>query len=381
MSRRAAPPTVALGQIAYASPNTDEVAVHGLLGVYRPDAGPVEAGAARGGFFDLDMSGIQGQTRRLLQTDLNAWHWEGLELPAGVRFAPFQYTVRTTEPITAVARFGPEGLDGKLTPGPFRGLADAVLSPPGGRNLAVRLGPDATFRAGGQDALPDGQFLADAVLTRQQQRRQALYHEFLKRPAERGHPGRGVLLAWAEPVETHFTLDPKARRAGDALLVVPLRLERPAAGTRVTVPGPFVACRRIMDGLPVPPTLRAAEAADMHLRFQLPDEVLPLQVERARLAVKINALSRRVTVGARADGRFVEVHQADSPISPVRVDVSDGRLLRLDEGGGLHLNLAVGAARSGARDGSVTGRRPENWTIEYIELEVTGRTADVRKTR
>src|SRR5207244_13298474 len=43
-----------------------------------------------------------------------------LALPAGVRLAPFRYTAATGQPLTAVARFGPDGVEGKLTPGPFR---------------------------------------------------------------------------------------------------------------------------------------------------------------------------------------------------------------------------------------------------------------------
>ncbi|HZY88764.1 MAG TPA: hypothetical protein VFE78_28325, partial [Gemmataceae bacterium] len=160
MSRRGAAPTVAFGQIVHADAGTPEASVQGLLALYHPDSGPVEAGASQGGLFELDMDGAEGQTRRLVLTDPGAWHWENLALPAGVRYAPFRATVPTGRPVMAVARFGPDGLEGKLEAGPFANAADALLSTPGARGLAVRLGADGAFRAGSADALPAGQPLA-----------------------------------------------------------------------------------------------------------------------------------------------------------------------------------------------------------------------------
>ena len=51
----------------------------------------------------------------------------------------------------------------------------------------------------------------------------------------------------------------------------------------------------------------------------------------------------------------------------IRADVTEGPLLRPDEGGGLHLRLSV--------SDPLGGRQEEKWTIEYLELEVAGRTA------
>ncbi|MBI1915571.1 MAG: hypothetical protein HYS12_12685 [Planctomycetes bacterium] len=235
LSRRAVPPTVATAQVVNAVSGTSEAEVHGLVAVYRPDAGPADAAAEQGGFFNLDMAGVEGKIRRRVQTDMDAWHWEDLGLPAGVRLAPYRRTVRTGEPMTAVARLGPDGLEGKLTAGPYtRDLADAVISTPGSRSLAVRLRPDGSFRAGPADVLPVGQFLSGAVLSDRQQGRQKLYRKFLL-PLKEGRPNdrtvllssknerpddRTVLLAWASPVETHFQraalpLDHRPVAAGD----------------------------------------------------------------------------------------------------------------------------------------------------------------------
>jgi hypothetical protein len=368
-SRRAAVPTLAVTQVADAVAGTDEAPVHGQLAVYRPDSGPADLGVEQGGLMELDMSGLEGQTRRLLLTDLDAWHWDGLNLPAGVRTGSFRSTAATREPLAAVARFGPDGLDGRLTAGPFADPTDALLlTSATGRNLAVRLERGGAFRTGAGDVLPRDQFLTGTVLTDRQQRRQRLYREFLRRSPGRPEAGP-VLLAWAEPVPLHVTLGtPTARTVGSALLAVPLRLERPEPGVRITIPGPLVPHERLINGKPTRATPESNAPVDQHLRFRLPPAVLPFRVERARLSAKVNAPSRRVTIAAWTDRGTVELGHYDGPLDPVRLDITDERFLRPDAGGGLHLNVAV-SDRPAAEAGNPAG---EKWSIEYLELEVTG---------
>jgi hypothetical protein len=369
-SRRAVPPTVATAQVVDAVSGTPEVELHGLVAVYHPDEGPAEASAEQGGFFELDMAGVEGKVRRRVQTDMDAWHWEGLNLPAGVRLAPFRRSVPTREPMAAVARLGPDGIEGQWTAAPFKDLADAVLSTPNSRALAVRRRPDGGFRAGPGDVLPVGQYLAGAVLSDEQQRRQKLYREFLK-PVKNERPdNRPVLMAWARPIETHFRLASEARETGTALLIVPLRLEPSVPGTQVTIPGPLIPFQRVQPGGPtLKPVLGSRQKVDMELRFQLPAAVLPLEVERARLSLSITAPSRHVTLAGHADGQTIPLHQEDSPLGPLRVEITEKRYLQLDAEGGLHLDLNV----SELLQDRARGKQDEEWSIEYLDLEIRGR--------
>src|SRR5262249_14446358 len=180
------------------------------------------------------------ETRRFLLTDMDSWHWENLALPAGVRLAPFQQTVPTGEPLAAVARIGPDGLEGRIAAGSFQNLTDVLLSTPHGRRMALRLQPDGAFSAGTGDILPAGAFLAGGVLSDRQQRRRDIYKQFLKRTAV-GPESPNVVLAWADPIDMRFTLLSDVRAVGDALLVIPLRLQRSTPGERVTIPGPLVS--------------------------------------------------------------------------------------------------------------------------------------------
>ncbi len=371
-SRRGAAPTVAVAQVVSAVNGKEEAAVHGVLAMYRPDSGLATAGVSRGGYFQLDASGLEGQTRRHIQTDQDAWHWENLELPAGVRLAPFRSTVSTGKPLSAIAAFDADGLKGKLRAGPFEEISDAILSTPSGRTLAVHIAPDGSFRTGADDVLPLGEFLANNVLTDQQQKRRGLYRLIDSQRRAGDHPDAGnVLFAWAKPVDMGFTLAPDARTVGNALLELPLQLERSAPGQHVTIPAPLIPYRRILDQASVQPPRQTDIAVDMELRFQLPPVVLPFKIERARLTARINAPGREVKVSAKSESGAVELYRKESPLDLIRIDVADEGLLHLDAEGGLHWNLKIGRSPPQQADQG----NGEKWVMEYLELEVAGQTA------
>lgn len=366
-SRRATPPTIAVAQLVDAVAGQDEAAAHGLLAVYQPSSGPATFGANQDGYFDLDMQGIEGQTRRMIGTDVLRWHWENINLPAGIRLAPFRAALTTPAPIRAVARFGPDGVEGRLAAAPFQDLSDALISTANGRTMALRLRPDGTFRCGSDDVLPIKQFLAGAVLTDAQQRRQEVYRALLTRKGLSSLEESTVVMAWAQSAPMEFTLASDARIAGNALLKMPLQWERPPSGGRVMIPGPLVTYYRTINGVPARPTFEAGQQVDMKLRFQLPAEVLPLRVDRARVVGKIEAPNRKVRITASGDGKPEVIYEAASPLDVIRQDITAERHLRLDAGGGLHLDLAISEPiRNDGKSAS------ERWKIEFLELEVSG---------
>jgi hypothetical protein len=367
-SRRAVPPTVGLAAIVDPVPGSDEAVVSGLYAVYHPASGPVPLGTRQGAILELDAEGLEGQTRVRVQTDTDAWHWDGLALPAGTRTGAFRATLKTGR-VAAVARFGPEGIEGKLNPGRFGGLTDAVVSTQAGELLAVRLGPEGGFGCGSADALPAGQYLPGTVLSDRQQRRQAVYRQLHTGPALRHLEGRNALFVWADVPDLPGVpvAHEGARVVGSVLLAVPLEFERTPVNTRVTVPRGLVPYKRVADGKQLPATLSAPYPVAMRLRFQLPDSVLPLHIERATLFAQVRAPFRRFSVAGVRDGKPVPLFAADGPVDPVRIDVTDPTLLRLDEQGGLYLEVAVGQAPAGASSDVA-------WKIESLSLEVVGQT-------
>src|SRR5262249_37443934 len=126
--------------------------------------------------------------------------------------------------------------------------------------------------------------------------------------------------------------------------------------------------RRIIPLGVTQPTMEALYAVEEHLRFELSYCVLPLRVERARLHAKVEAPTRRFIVKAKTNDRSVELLNVANPIDPVTVDIRQPELLRLDERGGFHLDIAVTEPEI-----EVEGPVPK-WTIQSLELEITGRT-------
>jgi hypothetical protein len=369
LSRSAVPPTVAVAQIVDAVSGLDEVQATGFLAVYQPSSSSSSVGADQGGEFELDVAGLEGRVHRRVQTDLDRWHIENLELPAGIRVAPFQHTLQTPEPVEATVRFGPEGVEGRLAAGPLRQLEDVLLCTPGQHIMAVHLGADGAFRAGSEDELPAGQFIVGGLLSDRQRAHRRLYEKLLAAPQPRHIANRSLLLTWAEPVDMHFTLAPQARMTGSALLAIPLRFERTPRDTHVTVPAAFVDCRRISsDGRFLRPATESRLGTSMRLRFQIPASVRPLVVERARLTVKLYAPAREVVIGASAGDEVAPLRRLTSPSGIEQVEIDDARLLRPDEQGVLSMNIVVGEVRGGNAEQIL-------WRLESASLEVRGRTS------
>jgi hypothetical protein len=368
LSRGSVPPTLAVIQVVDAAAGVNEVQTTGCLAVYQPSRGTSSVGAEQGGTFELDLAGLEGRVIRRVQTDLDRWHLENLDLPAGVRVAPFRHTEPTQAPMAATARFGPDGVRGWVWPGPFRQWEDLLLTTPGQHTLAVHQDESGSFGVGSEDELPAGQVIASGLLTDRQRAHQRLYEQLLAEPQPRYVAHRSLLLAWAQPVDMHFALLPDARTTGAALLVIPLRFERTPPGERVTIPAAFVDCRRIAsDGRPLPPAMESPLAANLRLRFQIPSSAFPLIVENARLNLKLNAPGREIIVSAFAGRDMVPVHRLSSPFIAEQIEISEPALLRPDEHGALYLNLAVGEMRG-------AGVQQELWRIETVGLEVRGRT-------
>lgn len=377
-SRRTVPPTVGVVALVDPIPSTGEAAVNGLYAAFHPSSGPVALGTHQGAILDLDMEGLGGQLRRRVQTDTDVWAWDGLELPAGVRTGPFQATMKTGR-IAAVARFGPEGVEGRLENGGFTGPSDAIILPrtrealgretPIREPLPARFGPEGTFTAVGSDVLPPGNYIAGAVLDDRQQRRQGLYRQLLSGLLPQHMEGRDMLFTWASMAELPFPPPEGARVLGNALLAVPVEFERPAPGSRVTVPRGFLVMRRMLDDVRsmAMPT-NGIDPIEMRLRFQLPPTVLPMQVERVTIHARIQSPSRKFTMTGRADGKPVPLFEGTGTLDAVRIEVTDPRVLQPDDRGGVTVYVAFGA--------STDQVNTLKWNIESLSLEVVGTTGE-----
>ncbi|VTR98767.1 Marine sediment metagenome DNA, contig: S01H1_L07244 (Fragment) OS=marine sediment metagenome GN=S01H1_17136 PE=4 SV=1 [Gemmata massiliana] len=374
-SRRAVPPTAASVALVEVTPESGESSWRGMFAVYSPESGGLQVGTDRGGSVELDSTGLDGQTRQRVQTDFDAWHWENLAFPAGVRAGPFRSTNRTGA--GATGRFGPNGLDGKLALGTLKNPADAVLFTRAGAALTVRLEPDGSFRTTSNDVLPADQYLSGSVLTDRQQRRQDVYRKLLVR--QNSAPTHDRLYVWADADDVPFTVDGAKRTIGSALLSLPIEFAPRRGGELVTIPHGFVTHAAMIDGRPRRPMLEHSESAQVQLRFQLPPSALPFAPERVVLIARVHAPARKFSVATPGDGKPVPLSDVTDANGPVRIEITDPRALRLDPAGGLLLDLAV-SERLGP-DGRpnpirTTDIEQARWHIEGLGLEVAGRAGN-----
>ena len=190
-SRQAVPPTIGIVEIVDAVPGSKEAAANGVFAIYRAEGGPVPLATDAAAELHLDTQGLDGQSRLRVVTGLDSWHWEDLNLPAGVRAGTFRSTIRDVR-VEARARFGPNGVDGKLTADSFRNLADGVIMTPLREALPIQVDGEH-FIGRGLDFTPPDQFLSSAVLSDAQQRRQIVYRRLLGDSIPKHWEGRDLI--------------------------------------------------------------------------------------------------------------------------------------------------------------------------------------------
>lgn len=406
-SRSSVPPTIGVAEIVDVVPGNNEAATYGVFAVYHPTSGPVMLGTNMGATLNLDSAGLEGKTRQRVVNDLNNWHWEGLSLPAGLRTGTLQSIVQAPK-LAAVAHFESNGVHGMLNADSFRNAADGLIITPTHEPLPVRFISGNTFIADDSGLLPHGQYLAGVVLSDRQQLQQSVYRQLLDNRWPRHWEGRNVLLAWAEPDELPFSAGEGVRKIGASLLAVPLEFERIPAGTQVAIPRPFVTYARLLGARLREPQMDGSNSVEMHLRFQLPATLLPFSVERVLFHAKARTPGRHLIVTGIADADEIPLYDAENPLDPIRLELSDPRLLRLDPDGGLHIKLKIGEptgkptekggafeppsdgkgkSRSGKKfdapaapnlnkEGQpiLTSQNDLAWRIESLGVEVSGRT-------
>jgi hypothetical protein len=382
-NKQSVPDTVALGQFVQVAPGTSDVIVTGEAAIYHQQPSEESVSTTSGGVLWPDMEALGGTTRRMVWTDMNRWHWENLELPAGVRRAPFQTALEVDRPLMARARFGPDGLEGQLATGPFAEASDALIATPAGARLALHLSEDGQFTAAPDDVLAPGAFISSGLLSQEQRRRQEIYARLFTPEGPHARPDRPMLFVWADALDSGFQFPETERRAGSSLLSIPLTIDRAPPGTRVRIPAPFIQYR----AGPGPGETAFTSAYSNHsgrweqqaghtrnwLSFQMPETLLPLDLERVRLSLQITGPAGRIQIMGVADGQPVPLETVENPVGTMHFEIDRTDVLAPDREGRLLIGVFVGIPRdtAGARPGDPVAIR-DPWRIEFLRLEAEG---------
>ncbi len=375
-ARHTVAPTVGQAQLIEVGEKDNAITASGLLAVYSPAPSDGPLGTRRGGVFELDESGLQGTTRRMVWTDLGQWHWENLHLPAGVRTASFHRTAVLDQTVRATGTFSDTGFVGQVT-GPFSALTDAVIAVPGQPCMAVR-SDGAAVRAGPGDILARGQYVSGALLSDEQARRQEVYDQVLGVGERRfASIARPTLLGWSQPLDMGFHFPDGVEHVGAALWSIPLEIERPESGTTIVIPSSLITSRVAKgpgtDG--VSPLfearsgqwIRSIAASRTWLKFQIPEPILPIDLQQVRLTIRITAPDRQVQLVRLVEGQIQELSSETNPIGRFEWTITPPSLPNVDESGAVLLGISVGEAVD-----SEGSNKKAAWKIDFLSMEVRG---------
>ena len=102
------------------------------------------------------------------------------------------------------------------------------------------------------------------------------------------YPEKSTLLVWAKPLEMHFSFPDQTKQIGSALLAIPLLIDPTPPDTEVVIPSSFLPYLSVPgpDNLGSLLTfnnqsrewLERKGSVKTWLRFQLPPEVLPVNI-------------------------------------------------------------------------------------------------------
>jgi hypothetical protein len=380
--RRSVPPTVATVQFVEPMLGTNDVRVSGITDIYAPSANGTVIASQGGGWILPDRSGQEGQTARMIWSDMDAWEWKHLPPMAGQRLAVFSTTRQLSDRIHAKATFGPGGITGRLNVAVGH-PEDAVLATRDGR-IGVNLNPDGSFAAPASQILTGEQFLAADLLSDEQNRRSRTLAALFANSQKSNFPQTPTLLVWVDPLDIRFYFDESHRHLGSALVTAPLAFERPPTGTEVAIPSPFLPYRTVKapdDGSAASGLYDhrrrewqdRANASSAWLRFQVPSILLPLEPRRAKITVQVTGPVGKLEIACLRGKEAVPLKTWMDPVGTLSVEIEDPALLQVVDGG-LLLKVSGGVPTTSSGKASY-------WRIESLRLDLHAKTANPKSVQ
>jgi hypothetical protein len=378
-AQHAVPPTLGQLQLIAVSESGNHATACGVLGAYYPGGSREMIGADAGGVFESPAANQHDALRRMVWSDSSRWQMERCRMPTGIQVLPFSRSLDLKQSIHAVGTFDDRGLRVRVSGLPE--LSDAILALPGQPQMALRRDGDE-YTAERGDILAAGQYLAEGWVDDEQDRRQAVYQALMEKDRQfRQWVSGPTVLGWGPSEDLQFRFPELTTHVGSTLWKLPLTLQRPAPGTRITIPSPLVSYRtsRGPAGVGVSSLYEHAtgkwvqsnQPASIWLTFELPRELLPLRVEQALLTVDLTAPDRTLQVVRSAAGSGHEVvwSQTD-PLGHYELLLSDAHRL-VDGDGALQLGVLVSRM-----EGKASQNKTSVWKINRLQLEVVAKVPD-----
>lgn len=407
-SVRDVPPMLAEFRLVRVQPDTDSFEAEGAVATFEPELTRVDL-RGHGLRAQPQTPQLRGQIREWTWSDGTRWRWDGTRMPPGVTLLPIESEGTLRESAGAIARFGPAGLQGEFRPGGLArlalggGAADAESGPdatdrprgdevtfedgllvfPNAMPLAANLRPDGSFAANESDRLAEGQFFNATMLGDEQRRRSKVFEQWLTQRQRVGPLERAVLLCWARGERSGLRTGRGVRQSTSSMVIIPLQLERPPAGTAVRIPSPAIRLQSVraaqghsvvFDNQFERWNYPDASARLVRLRFQMPESLLPLRLEEATLRLDCHLPSRRLEISLVRDGTPELLAASQNASGIVETKIDRPQRLALDDGGGLTLEISVGELQTEVAEETLG---TAGWSIRSSRLRASGVTLPI----
>ncbi len=387
-SRQGIPPTEASFQLAQAISGTDDVRTQGSVAVYRSEPTQIPIQTRHGGVLETDLKGMEGVTLRMITTDLLTFQLEGLPQRSGLQLFSESTSRSNSQRYEARTTLNANGLSGRFSGNSSTG-ADAMLATRFGR-IGVEMLADGTWSGGVEDIFAADQYLAASFLGTEQERRRHVLEMLFGKKNWKNLLQRPQLLVWLKESPPGFSFGDGLTRQGQTLLILPVEITRPPAGTQMQIPAPLISfgTRMPPDGT-VPSGCwddnlgkwqERAGPCTTWLNFQIPPTLLPAKVIKAHLAIKVSGAIDRIEVLSVKNNAVVSLQKIMNPVGIVQMEIADASVLDLSEEGELVIGIGVGdpnrAATSSDIANSKVGTTSDYWKIESLGLNVLAKATE-----
>lgn len=386
-SRTTIPATTAVIQHVQPVPGTEEIHTNGLVGLFAHESHVPSLSGHGGGWMSPAMGGFESTTRRMVWTDTETWNWEILPFTPGLRMIPFQAGGRVDEPVEAVANFDARGVTGQLSLPAGLVPEDAVIVAARGR-IGVELQSDGRFIATANAVLGADEYLSANVLSDEQQRRSRLMSHLPGPLSDEVFSPK--LLVWTKPWDVGTSLS-RGGTVGSALVTVPMRWQRPAAGASLVIPSPFLPFREVEgpDGLApkgmydrrIARWIEKTGPAAGWVAFAVPRDLLPLELKSANITFKVLGPMGRLELSGATGPARQSLKTWDAPVGTLKYEITDPKVLTLDSRGRFLIRVDVGVAdesnpRSTLASTGIDGDPLSYWQFEDVSVQLTAEVQD-----
>lgn len=391
LGRRVAPKTVIETAFIQSVPGLKRLVSDGYASVFDFGSEELRVSGSGGTIVEEETDPTNRNYRRLVWTESETCHWEGLEQPNGIQ----TFSVRSLEyldrPLSANVTFDANGVVGKLGGGGLQAAGNLIIAGMNPDRMSLRLDAGGIqFSGTPEDVLAVGDFSGTSLVSDEQRRRAEVYASiFDMEERSEPFPNAPSLLFWAEADRQAVNLsDPNIRHRRSLLVVQPLRMEQPPVETRITIPSPFIRLRTLPDanGAGVSGVfnnakrrwLSAEAGSRSFMEFQIPDVCLPFEVDTADIELFLRAGSRTVTVSAGSFETQEVVRLLESPLGAHSIQIPADLIRDSCRHGKLYLSLTVSDLQKSLQPANASQTQNDYWEISRMGLTLTGkRTVEV----